>query len=89
MPRRCGGEMRNLVISTTLTVLVVVLAIMAYFMFDILVTTNENIGYNRKVIIDESVASLHMIDQSSLKMPADPELVKEIAGVGFSREKWR
>jgi HAMP domain-containing protein len=58
MSRRSGKEMRNLMLAVTLGVLLLVLAVIAYFMVTIIVTTNSNIEEDKQKLIEESVRSL-------------------------------
>jgi hypothetical protein len=63
MKPKSGKEMRRLALAVSLSVLALVLAIVAYFMVDVIVTTNGNIENNKERMIDESVRLLY--DMSS------------------------
>jgi hypothetical protein len=58
MRKKSGKEMRNLMLAVSLSVLILVLAIIAYFMIDIVVTTDRNIDQDKEKMIRESVRSL-------------------------------
>ncbi len=58
MSRKSGKEMRNLMLAVTLGVLLLVLAVIAYFMVSIIVTSNNNIEHNKEKMIEESVRTL-------------------------------
>jgi len=42
MQAKSGKEMRKLLVAVSVTTLVLVLAVIAYFMIDVIVTTNSN-----------------------------------------------
>lgn len=48
MQRKTGKEMRKLIFAITLITLLLVLAIITYFMVDIIITINDNIEDDKK-----------------------------------------
>jgi len=64
--------MKNLMLAVSLSVLLLVLAIIAYFMVDIIVTTNRNSEHNRQLVIDESVVSLTEMADNITSMSSNP-----------------
>ncbi len=64
MKAATGQEMRRLLWAISLMVLLLVVAVIAYFMVDITITYNRNIEDNKDKVIRESVRSLQ--DMSSL-----------------------
>ena len=87
MKGKTGKEMRQLMLAVSLSVLVLLLGIITYFMVDIIVTTNNNIEHNKQMAIDKSVISLseigeivsNMTSSSSMTQLFNRDLVKEIA----------
>lgn len=67
-------EMRSLLISVTASVLLLLLAIIAYFMIDVAVTTNRNIERNRELVIEQSVLTLTRILDEVKGMTTNAEL---------------
>lgn len=61
MENKKAKEMRNLMISVTASVLILLLAIIAYFMIDVAITTNRNIERNKELVIEQSVLTLSTI----------------------------
>lgn len=59
-----GREMRNLMLAVSVSVLILLLAIIAYFMIDIIVTTNDNIERNKQLVIEQSSKSLTEISEN-------------------------
>jgi HAMP domain-containing protein len=72
MRGQTGKEMKNLMLAVSLSVLLLVLAIIAYFMVDIIVTTNRNSEHNRQLVIDESVVSLTEMADNITSMSSNP-----------------
>jgi HAMP domain-containing protein len=75
MSGKSGREMRALMIAVSASVLVLVLAIIAYFMVDVIVTTNNNIERNKDLVIEQSVLSLIEIGQKITEMTESPSIV--------------
>jgi hypothetical protein len=84
MKRKTGREMRQLIVAITLTTLVLVLAIIAYFMTDTIVTANNNIEGDKQKMVAESARSLNemakVADVSNLGTPKmfnmfNPEII--------------
>ena len=76
MSRKSGKEMRNLMLAVTLGVLLLVLAVIAYFMVTIIVTTNSNIEEDKQKLIEESVRSLQEMRSALFMMEINPSLLK-------------
>jgi len=70
-----GKEMRRLMLAVSLSVLVLVLAIIAYFMVDIIVTTNNNIEHNKELVIEQSVLSLTQIGENISELTKSPAVI--------------
>jgi HAMP domain-containing protein len=75
MKHKTGKEMRKLMTAVSLSVLLLVLAIIAYFMTDIIVTTNNNIEKNKELVIEQSVLSLIQIGQNISAMTENPNVI--------------
>ncbi len=72
-----GQEMRRLMWAVSLMVILMVLAVIAYFMVDITVTYNRNIEDNKEKVVQESVRSIQ--DFSSIMVLSSglsPELMQ-------------
>lgn len=69
MRHKSGKEMRNLMTAVSLSVLLLVLAVIAYFMVTIIITTNRNIEEDKDKLIEESVRSLQ--DMKSILTMSD------------------
>jgi hypothetical protein len=77
MQRKSGKEMRQLIVAITLTTLVLVLAIIAYFMTDAIITSNRNIESNRQKMVAESTRSLNeMARVADVSNIGSPEMLK-------------
>ncbi|MDY6793765.1 MAG: hypothetical protein SWK76_00570 [Actinomycetota bacterium] len=72
MRRKTGKEMRHLLVAVSLTTLLLVLAIIAYFIADAILTANNNIEQNKERIIEESVRNLQDMDEMSTMSTVDP-----------------
>ena len=75
MRHRSGREMRNLMMAVSLSVLLLVLAVIAYFMVDIIVTTNNNIEKNKQLVIDQSVLALTEIGENISGMTGSTKMI--------------
>jgi len=58
MKRVTGREMRKLILAVTLMTLVLVLGVIAYFMIDVILTTNNNIEKNKQMVLDKTVVTI-------------------------------
>jgi HAMP domain-containing protein len=67
--------MRDLVLAVSLSVLVLMIVIIAYFMLDIIVTTNDNIEHNKQLVIDQSVFTLSEIGENISGMTGSPKMI--------------
>jgi len=76
MKSKSGNEMRKLVVAVTVTTLLLVLAVIAYFMVDIIVTTNSNIEHNKEKMIEESARSLTEINETLESLLTNPSILK-------------
>jgi len=75
MRGKSGKEMRDLMLAVSLSVLVLVLAIIAYFMIDTIVTTNDNIEANKQLVIDQSVLALTEVGENISGMTGSPAMI--------------
>ena len=64
MKKKTGKEMRNLMLAISLTTMILVVAVIAYFMVNIILTTNDNIEHNKQLVIDQSVLALSDIGEN-------------------------
>jgi len=63
--RNTGGkEMRGLILAVSLSVMLLVLAIIAYFMIDTIVTTNDNIDKNKQLVVEQTAKNLTDISEN-------------------------
>ena len=60
MERKTGKEMRGLMVAVSATTLLLVLAVIAYFLIDVIVTTNSNIEKNKDLVIEQSLSLIHI-----------------------------
>jgi uncharacterized protein YneF (UPF0154 family) len=58
MKRISGKEMRKLIYAITAMTLALIIGVIAYFMIDIVVTTNHNIEDNKQMVVEKSVMTL-------------------------------
>ncbi|RJP26407.1 MAG: hypothetical protein C4536_15855 [Actinobacteria bacterium] len=58
MHRVAGREMRKLILAVTLMTLFLVLGVIAYFMTDVILTTNNNIEKNKQMVLDKTVMTI-------------------------------
>jgi HAMP domain-containing protein len=58
MKRVTGREMRKLIFAVTLMTLALVLGVIAYFMTDVILTTNNNIDKNKQMTLDKTVMTI-------------------------------
>jgi HAMP domain-containing protein len=75
MKHKTGKEMRKLMMAVSVSVLLLVLAIITYFMVDIIVTTNANIEKNKELVIEQSVYSLIEIGSQINEMTKNPTVI--------------
>lgn len=72
MKRVTGREMRNLIYAITAMTLALVMGVIAYFVVDVVATTNENIEENKKLVIDKSVMALKDVGNRVSNVSSDP-----------------
>ncbi len=72
MKKKSGKEMRSLMLAVSLTTLLLVLAVIAYFMVDIIVTSNNNIEHNKEKMIEESANTLTGINDNVSSLIRNP-----------------
>lgn len=75
MRHKAGKEMRKLMLALSASTLVLVLAIIAYFMVDVILTTNKNIERNKELVIEQSVLALTEIGENISGMTEDPRII--------------
>jgi hypothetical protein len=76
MSHKSGKEMRSLMLAVTLSMLLLVLAIIAYFMVDIIVTTNNNIEKNKQLVIEQTAKSLTEISENINSLLSNPATIE-------------
>lgn len=76
MRHKSGKEMRDLILAVSLSTLLLVLAIIAFFMVSIIVTTNDNIEQNKQILIEQSAVSLEEISENIASMPTNPTILE-------------
>ena len=88
MKGKTGKEIRQLMISVTLSVLALLICIIGYFLLDVIVTTNKNMEEDKEKLIAASVSSLRDM-KAALTMTGvnskvlklfNPELIEKILG---------
>ncbi|MDD3718987.1 MAG: hypothetical protein PHP28_10045 [Actinomycetota bacterium] len=75
MERKTGKEMRGLMVAVSATTLLLVLAVIAYFLIDVIVTTNSNIEKNKDLVIEQSVLSLVQIGEKITELSESPAVI--------------
>jgi HAMP domain-containing protein len=58
MKRVTGREVKKLVLAVTLMTLALVIGVIAYFMIDVILTTNNNIEKNEQMVLDKTVMTI-------------------------------
>jgi len=83
-----GREMRRLMVAVSLSVLCLLLAVIAYYMIDVAVTTDRNMRDNREKVIAESVRTIQDMKSALIMTDFSPQylevfnqdLLKQIVG---------
>jgi HAMP domain-containing protein len=75
MKSKTGKEMRGLMVAVSVTTLLLVLAVIAYFLIDVIVTTNSNIEKNKDLVIEQSVLSLVQIGEKIIELSESPAVI--------------
>lgn len=76
MKRIAGREMRDLIYAVTAMTLALVLGVIAYFMVDVIMTTNENIEENKKLVVNKSVMALKDVGDAVSGVSTDPGFIQ-------------
>ncbi len=76
MKSKSGKEMRALMAAVSVTTLLLVLAVIAYFMVDIIVTTNSNIEKNKELVIEQTASNLTDISDNINSLLSSPSTVE-------------
>jgi hypothetical protein len=76
MSRKNGKEMKRLMIAVSVTMLILVVAIVAYFVIDVTLTTNRNMEENKTKMIESSVLLLKEVSSRVLNMQTTMGLIK-------------
>ncbi|MDD3718986.1 MAG: hypothetical protein PHP28_10040 [Actinomycetota bacterium] len=90
MRKKSGKEMRGLIVAVSVTTLLLVLAVIAYFLIDVTVTTNSNIEKNKELVIEQTAMNLTEISEninSLLSSPATVEIFNQDFVNAFLKEK--
>lgn len=72
MKKQTGKEMRKLMLAVSLTTLFLVVAVIAYFMVNIIFTTNNNIEHNKEKMLEQSAHSLTEISENINSLVINP-----------------
>ncbi|NPV59490.1 MAG: hypothetical protein HPY75_07490 [Actinobacteria bacterium] len=75
MKQKAGREMRRLVVAISVGTLLLVLAVIAYFMVDVILTTNKNIDRNKELVVEQSVFTLTEIGDNINGMTGDTRMI--------------
>ena len=75
MKRLTGREMKKLVLAVTLMTLALVLGVIAYFMIDVILTTNSNIEKNKQMTLDKTVLQLKGIAERVGGISSNPRFL--------------
>jgi len=73
--KKTGKEMRGLMVAVSATTLLLVLAIITYFMVDVIVTTGNNIEKNKQLVVEQTAKSLTEISENIESMLSSPEII--------------
>jgi HAMP domain-containing protein len=76
MKRKTGKEMRKLMVAVSTTTLLLVLAVIAYFMADVIITTNSNMDENKQKMIEQSAQSLTEISENINNLITSPSTLQ-------------
>jgi nitrogen fixation/metabolism regulation signal transduction histidine kinase len=76
MSHKTGNEMRKLIIAITCSTLVLVVAIIAYFMADAIVTANKNIESDKQKMVEQSVGALNEMSELANVTNIGPEMLQ-------------
>jgi hypothetical protein len=74
MRRKAGTEMRRLIFAITVMVVLLVLAIVTYFVIDIIITANNNIEHNKEKLAEESAQSVGDLQENIAGMEGSLEI---------------
>jgi hypothetical protein len=75
MRRIAGREMRKLIVAITLMTLALVIMVIAYFMVDIILTTNHNIEENKKIVLEKSIITLRDVGKTVSSLSTNPQFL--------------
>lgn len=75
MKGKSGREMRKLMLAVSLSVLILVLSIIAYFMVDVILTSNRNIERNQELVVEQSVLTLSQIGEKFANLTTSAEVL--------------
>lgn len=76
MKRIVGTEMKRLMLAVTLAVLLLLVAIISYFLIDVLVTSYNNTQDNKELMIAQSVRTVDNMGANIEKMTTDWEFIE-------------
>ncbi|OFW58325.1 MAG: hypothetical protein A2V52_08630 [Actinobacteria bacterium RBG_19FT_COMBO_54_7] len=76
MGHKTGKEMKSLLIAVSIMTLILVIAIIAYFVIDVTLTTNSNIKDDKAKMIDQSVVLLQQISGNLLEIDKSAALMQ-------------
>ncbi len=75
MKARTGREMRKLMLAVSAATLALVLATIAYFLIDVILTTNRNIERDKEIVIEQSVLALAEVGENISGMTGDTRMI--------------
>ena len=78
MTRVTGREMRKLILAVTLMTLVLVLGVIAYFMTDVILTTNSNIEKNKQMVLDKTVVTIKNLEDFTDSIASNPRFLETL-----------
>ncbi len=76
MKRKLGSEMKKLIFWATFITLLLLIAVIAYFMVDVAMTTDDNIEQNKQLMIDQAVESINKMGESIGGVSTDTTVIK-------------
>jgi len=67
--------MRKLILAVTLMTLVLVLGVIAYFMIDVILTSNNNIEKNKQMVLDKTVVTIKNLEEFTDSVAENPRFL--------------
>jgi hypothetical protein len=76
MKRKLGSEMKKLIFWATFITLLLLIVVIAYFMVDVAVTTDNNLEQNKQLMIDQAVATMNEMGSTISGLSTDTTVLK-------------